>query len=184
MTVRTRAMFPRGVVSLIASSLAIDPDFQSARCRMARRTVSAQQERSVVWDRIDTTVELREDSSFHITERDEIDFIGGPFRSGYREIPIARIEGFDNVRVGEVIGNNVQPYRYVPPRDFSNSEPNTYTFRNGRFGSARRLEFPLNHFGYTHLRDRVRRLWSPPRLRRRLDPPYQQISWIGVDRDI
>ena len=30
----------------------------------------AQADRSVVWDDIDVTVELREDSSFHITERD------------------------------------------------------------------------------------------------------------------
>ena len=39
----------------------------------------AQSSRSVTWDRIDVTLELREDSSFHITERDRIDFSGGPF---------------------------------------------------------------------------------------------------------
>src|ERR687892_2666018 len=79
----------------------------------------AQSNRSVVWDDIDVTVELREHSSFHVTERDRIDFIGGPFRSGYREIPLARIDAVDNVRVGEVTGDTVQPYEYVPPSDFS-----------------------------------------------------------------
>src|SRR5215217_4222679 len=61
-----------------------------------------QSDRSVVWDQIDVTVELREDSTFHITERDRIDFIGGPFRSGFREIPLARIEAIDNIRAGEL----------------------------------------------------------------------------------
>src|SRR5215212_3575530 len=79
--------------------------------------VWAQADRSVVWDQIDVTVELREDSSFHITERDRIDFIGGPFRSGYREIPLARIEAVDNIRAGEVGDDAVQPYRYVAPGD-------------------------------------------------------------------
>src|SRR5919112_1597307 len=91
--------------------------------------VLAQADRSVVWDDIDVTVELREDSSFHVTERDRIDFIGGPFRSGYREIPLARIDAIDNVRAGEVSGDAVQPYQYVPPGDFLTDVPNTFTYR-------------------------------------------------------
>ena len=45
----------------------------------------AQGERRVVWDAVDVTVELKGDSSVHVTERDRVDFHGGPFRSGYRE---------------------------------------------------------------------------------------------------
>ncbi len=101
--------------------------------------VHAQADRSVVWDEIDVTVELREDSSFHVTERDRIDFIGGPFRSGYREIPKARIDAIDNVRVGEVTGDSVQPYRYVSPGDFSADVPNTYTYRE--VGPTLRIEW-------------------------------------------
>src|SRR5918998_6250740 len=89
----------------------------------------AQADRSVVWDEIDVTVELREDSSFHVTERDRIEFIGGPFRSGYREIPLARIEAVDNIRVGEVTGDTLEPYQFVPPTDFLADVPNTYTYR-------------------------------------------------------
>src|SRR6188472_3268344 len=100
--------------------------------------IQAQSDRSVVWDQIDETVELREDSSFHVTERDRIDFIGGPFRSGYREIPKARIDAIDNVRVGEVTGGSVQPYRYVSPGDFSADVPNTYTYRE--VGPTLRIE--------------------------------------------
>src|SRR5215210_3883866 len=65
----------------------------------------AQSDRSVVWDQIDVTVELREDSSFHVTERDRIDFMGGPFRSGFREIPLARIDAVDTIRAGELAGD-------------------------------------------------------------------------------
>src|SRR5919107_5001495 len=101
--------------------------------------VLAQADRSVVWDDIDVTVELREDSSFHVTERDRIDFIGGPFRSGYREIPLARIDAVDNVRVGEVNEDAVEPYRYVSPSDFSADVPNTFTSRE--VGPTLRIEW-------------------------------------------
>src|SRR5215217_4674802 len=101
--------------------------------------VRAQSDRSVAWDQIDVTVELREDSSFHVTERDRIDFIGGPFRSGFREIPLARIEAIDNIRAGELTGDTVQPYRFVPPGDFSADVPNTYTFRE--VGPTLRIEW-------------------------------------------
>src|SRR3712207_4322730 len=98
-----------------------------------------QADRSVVWDQIDVTVELREDSSFHVTERDRIDFIGGPFRSGFREIPLARIDAIDNVRAGEVTGDSVQPYQFVPPGDFSADVPNTYSYRT--VGPTLRIEW-------------------------------------------
>src|SRR3954453_10137281 len=88
--------------------------------------IHAQSDRSVVWDQIDVTVELQEDSSFHVTEQDRIDFIGGPFRSGYREVPLSRTEAVDNIRVGEVVGDSVRPYQYVAPTDFLADVPNTY----------------------------------------------------------
>jgi hypothetical protein len=147
----------------------------------------AQSGRSVVWDDIDVTVELREDGSFHITERDRIDFNGGPFRSGFREIPLARIEGFDNVRVGEIQGDSLQPYEYVPPGAFTNTVPNTYTYR--RVGSNLRVDwsfppttsrertFQMEFDAYGALRVYDEGETSFP-------GPAQQISWIGVDHEI
>src|ERR687898_3313742 len=101
--------------------------------------VPAQADRAVVWDEIDVTVELREDSSFHVTEWDRIDFIGGPFRSGYREIPLARIDAIDNIRAGEVTGDSVRHYQYVSPGEFSADLPNTYTYRE--VGTTFRIEW-------------------------------------------
>src|SRR3954471_23234405 len=72
-----------------------------------------QASKSVVWADVDVTLTLREDSSFHITERNRIDFTGGPFRRGYREIPLTRVEDIDNIKVGELVGGQVEPYRQV-----------------------------------------------------------------------
>lgn len=145
--------------------------------------VHAQNNRSVTWDQVDVTVELREDSSFHVTERDRIEFHGGPFRSGFREIPLARIESVDNITVGEIIGGTLEPYRYVRPRDFSPNVPNTYTYENVRsdlridwsFAPAtseeRTFEIGLDAYG-------VLRVYDDP------ENPYQQISWIGAGQEL
>src|SRR5215213_1725615 len=143
----------------------------------------AQTGRSVVWDQIDETVELREDSSFHVTERDRIDFIGGPFRSGYRETPKARIDAIDNVRAGEVTGGSVQPYRYVSPGDFSADVPNTYTYRE--VGPTLRIEWS---FPRTTSQSRIFQIdydaLGALRVYNDVETPYQQISWIGVGSEL
>src|ERR687897_2012213 len=130
--IRGRSRFSGAALLLVLLALAV------ASLGRLPASVLAQADRSVIWDEIDVTVELREDSSFHVTERDRIDFIGGPFRSGYREIPLARIEAIDNIRAGELAGDTVQPYRYVPPGDFSAEVPNTYTYRE--VGTTLRIE--------------------------------------------
>src|SRR5262245_56039466 len=62
-------------------------------CLTLPQVTAGQESKSVVWADVDVTATLREDSSLHVTERDRIDFRGGPFRRGYREIPLARVEG-------------------------------------------------------------------------------------------
>src|SRR5215213_11224017 len=145
--------------------------------------VLAQSDRSVVWDEIDVTVALREDSAFHVTERDRIDFIGGPFRSGYREIPLAKIDRVDNIRAGEVAGDAVQPYRYVPPGDFSADEPNTYSYHE--VGTTLRIEWS---FPRTTSQTRTFQIdfdaFGVLRVYNDVETPYQQISWIGVGKEI
>src|SRR5919107_3709123 len=145
--------------------------------------VSAQSDRSVVWDQIDVTVELREDSSFHVTERDRIDFIGGPFRSGFREIPLARIDAVDNIGAGELTGDTVQPYQFVPPVDFSADVPNTYSYRE--VGPTLRIEWS---FPRTTSQSRTFQIdydaYGVLRVYDDAETPYQQISWIGVGDEI
>lgn len=141
------------------------------------------QERSVVWDRVDVTVELREDGSLAVTERDTIEFRGGPFRQGFREIPLGRIENYGNVRVGEVVGDEVRPYAYVPLGQFTRNTPDIYTYE--QVGSLLRVEWT---FSPTTTDSRTFQIdydaYGALRTYPENDPPYQQISWIAVGREL
>src|SRR5215204_6594325 len=169
---------PSGVAWLLALLALATISFTSLPA-----VVLAQADRSVVWANIEVTVELREDSSFHVTERDRINFINGPFRSGYREIPLARIEAVDNITAGEVGSDTVQPYHYVQPRDFSADVPNTYTYRE--VGTTLRIEWS---FPKTTSQTRTFQIdydaYGVLRVYNDADPAYQQISWIGVGQEI
>src|SRR5215216_6923858 len=175
--IRGRSRFSAVALLLVLLALA------AASIARLPEAVLAQSDRSVIWDDIDVTVELREDSSFHVTERDRIDFIGGPFRSGYREIPLARIEAVDNISAGEVGGDTVQPYRYVQPGDFSADVPNTYTYRE--VGTTLRIEWS---FPRTTSQSRIFQIdydaLGALRVYNDAEPPYQQISWIGGGEEI
>ena len=172
----TLPIWPRGVaapllVLSVASFAGLPP------------IVLAQSDRSVVWDQIDETVELREDSSFHVTERDRSISSADRSVADIREIPLARIDAIDNVRAGEVTGDTVQPYRYVSPGDFSADVPNTYTSRE--VGPTLRIEWS---FPRTTSQSRTFQIdydaLGALRVYNDAERPYQQISWIGVGEEI
>src|SRR5215203_1766834 len=58
--------------------------------------VSAQESKSVVWNRYDVTLDVNPDGTIHVTERQDIDFQGGPFSGGFADIPLGRIDGLGN----------------------------------------------------------------------------------------
>ena len=86
---------------------------------------------------------MQEDGTLHVTERDLARFSGGPFRRGFRDIPLARIERIDNIRVARVVEpvpeSGLLPLRYVAPDAFSMNVPNTFTVR--RMGTTVRIEW-------------------------------------------
>src|SRR4051794_36928630 len=90
---------------------------------------TGQTARSFVWDRVDVTVALQEDSTLHVTERDRAIFSGGPFRSGFRDIPLARSESIDHVRVASVTEAGREPFSFVWSASFSKDVPNIFTTR-------------------------------------------------------
>ncbi|MEZ4564101.1 MAG: hypothetical protein R2853_15345 [Thermomicrobiales bacterium] len=141
---------------------------------------AAQQTRSVTWDSIDVTLKLQVDGVVAVTERDAIIFRGGPFQTGFREIPLARVEDLRNITVGEVVNNQVEPYTFVPRNQFSRDVPNTYTYE--KVGeNPRRLSFPP-----TRNRERTFELGfviGALRVYDNAETPYQQIDWIGVGGD-
>lgn len=77
---------------------------------------AAQSDRSVVWERYDVTLDLRQDGSLHVVERQTVRFRGGPFSSAFAEIPLARIEEIRNVAVSEE--TRTGRVRYEPEDDF------------------------------------------------------------------
>jgi len=140
----------------------------------------AQATRSFVWDRVDIKVALQEDSTLHVTERDRAIFPGGPFRTGSRDIPLARIEQVNNVRVASVTPTGLQPFLHIWTASFSMDVPNTFTTRTN--GTMLHIEWS---FPATTSQSRTFQIDYDARGALRVypdhDPSYQQITWIGVD---
>jgi len=57
--------------------------------------------KSLSWDRWDSEIWINKDGTFTVRETYEIYFIGGPFRFGYRNIPINQFTGISDVSVSE-----------------------------------------------------------------------------------
>ena len=144
---------------------------------LGTRTVEAQQ-RSVAWERFDVRLDLREDGTFHVAERQQIAFDGGPFRGAFREIPIARMDDIGNVQVSAVNGETVEPFTFVSPGTFSDV-PGTYTYR--QTASNLKIDWGFDP-ATSETRTFVIEYDVVGALRVYLDaePPYQQISWIAV----
>ena len=87
----------------------------------APRDAAAQ---SVVWEDYDVTLTLREDGSFHVVERQVVDFDGGPFSYAFADLQLARVEDISNVAVSEQRGSEVVQYTQA-----RSEEPETYTVR-------------------------------------------------------
>ena len=89
--------------------------------------VDRAQAKSVTWTNYDVTLTLNQDGSYHVAERQEIDFSGGPFTAGTATIPLTRIDGIQNVKVSGLSGATSQAsaYRLVPSKRYS-EQANTY----------------------------------------------------------
>jgi len=64
-------------------------------------SVDAQSIGEVSWDRLDVTIDVEDDGQFAVTERQVIQFVDGPFRTAFAELPLDRAESIENVRVSE-----------------------------------------------------------------------------------
>jgi hypothetical protein len=145
----------------------------------------AAQQRSVEWTGFDVTVELREDATYHVTEVQEVAFSGGPFRQGFAEIDLGRIQQIGNIRVSEAVDGQLVPYGYVQPGRYSRNDPNTFTYQ--REASSLRVDWsmrPATNEIRTFVLEydvagALRVYAAPPQ-----GPPYQQISWTAVDTEV
>ncbi len=145
--------------------------------------LAAQSNRSVTWDRIDVTIELRDDSTLHVTERDTIIFQGGPFRTGFREIPLARVESIDQVQVGAIENGQFTPYEFVRSSRFDQDVPDTFTTESSGPNLRIRWTFPPV--------SSAERTWEIRYVANGAlavypdaEKPFQQINWIGVGEEV
>ena len=76
------------------------------------------QERSVYWENYDVDIAIQADGSFRVTEAQQLEFVGGPFRYGLRTIPTDALSGIRDVQVSEVGG---QVYS-----ESTSGDPNTF----------------------------------------------------------
>lgn len=100
--------------------------------------------RSFVWTRVDLRVFVPLDASdaVHVVERLTVDFTGGPFTAGYREIPQQAAERFDVFQLDRIDGQEVRPLRYVAPEAFTREIPDTYTIEDSPGMLTVRWSFP------------------------------------------
>jgi hypothetical protein len=141
----------------------------------------AQTTRAVEWQRFDVTLELQSDGSYRVTERQVIEFRGGPFRAGFAEIPLTNVEAIGGFQVAEEVDGQVVPYDYVPPDDYED-DPETFTFESTSTDVLLDYAFePTSNQTKTFI---VRyavlgalRVYpaEPP------DPAFQQIRWRAID---
>lgn len=79
----------------------------------------------VEWTRFDVTLDLRSDGILHVTERQEVRFHGGPFSSGFADIPLRNVDAVEGVRVEEESADGrVTPYNEVSSA--AAGSPSTY----------------------------------------------------------
>lgn len=150
----------------------------------ASPTIAADERASrFVWDEVSVTVRLQDDGTARVREHDTVRFFGGPFRHGYREIPLAAIDDISQVTVTEVGSGPAERYLFVQPGSYSRNAPHTYTFQ--QVGTVMRIEwsFPpttsaMRAWVIEYTAGGVLRVYDEAR------PPYEEIWWIGVDREL
>jgi uncharacterized membrane protein len=157
------------VLLILATSLFLQP-------------VHAATEKSVVWNRYDVTLDLRGDGSFHVTERQEIDFIGGPFTGGFADIPLGHIDAIQNLVVSEETDSAVQALTYVPWDEYE-GDPGTYS------ATTTSSEVSVRYgFSRTSNESRVFILEydvvGALRVYLENDPPNQQIWWTAIGSEV
>lgn len=143
---------------------------------------TAEAAKAVEWTRFDVTLDLLPDGSYHVTERQQIAFQGGPFTGGFRDIPLARIEDIRNVQVSEDVNGTIQTYRYEPANSYDEA-PGTYTWDNSSTQTNVKWGFtPVANATRTYLVDYD--VIGALRVYPNATPPNEQIWWTAVGTGI
>ena len=63
------------------------------------------QDKTLVWDRFDVTIQVQPDGTFDVCEKQAINFTNGSFTFGYRSIPAKNLDQITNWSVTDASGN-------------------------------------------------------------------------------
>ncbi len=145
-------------------------------------TADAQSSKTVEWARFDVTIDVRSNGTFHVTERQTVDFQGGPFRSGFAVIPLTRIDNIGNLEVGEDTGGTLVPLDLIDSGDYD-SDPGTFTY--DITSTDVRIDYA---FAPTTDAERTFVLEydvaGALRVYPNETPPNQQIRWTAIDSEV
>jgi hypothetical protein len=165
---------------LVAGTRAV-PATVNASAEVAA-TLTASPARSFEWKRFDVRIELRDDGTLHVTERQVIAFNGGPYQRGSATIPLRGTEGIRVSGMTEAAKDGSAAYRSVPPDRFVGA-PRTYTVTETpeevtigwSFEPAQDEErvFLLEYDALGALRVYANNT-----------PPVEQIWWTAIGRDV
>jgi hypothetical protein len=141
-------------------------------------TIDAQSRDPVQWTEFNVDFDVRPDGTVHVTETQVIRFTGGPYRSAFAEISMARVEDIDNVVVAQIddAGNRTD-FRRV--RGTLSPPPGTYYVAED--GGMLLIEF-----FYEPAIDETRTfvleydLTGAIRVYEELDPPNLQFWWTAI----
>jgi uncharacterized protein (TIGR04222 family) len=132
------------------------------------------QDSPVTWLRYDVALDVAKSGTVHVTEDQQIEF-NGSFGHGTRDIPLDRVDGYDNVTV-TIDG---KPARYVDPGSY-NEEPGTYSYRKNFNDLHIEYAFPQTSWGDTRHVVFEYDVMGALRVYENLDPANQQLWWIAI----
>jgi uncharacterized protein (TIGR04222 family) len=138
--------------------------------------------KSVEWARYDVALTVRTDGSYHVVERQEIAFQGGPFSGAFAEIPLSHIDGLGNVQLIEETADGDEPYQFVSASQYE-EDPGTYTAQTVS-------GFADIEWGFTETTNETRTfrleydVVGALRVYPQADPPNEQIWWTAVSEDV
>ncbi|MDQ4044870.1 MAG: DUF2207 domain-containing protein, partial [Chloroflexota bacterium] len=133
---------------------------------------------SVVWERYDVDLDVREDGTVHVTE-DQVIRFDGTFTYGFGGIPLGRVEGIDNVAI-TIDGEEA---RYVEPFEFA-EEPGTFTYRVS--GNELNIDYAFEPTTFGEERNVTLEYDVSGALRvyEDLEPANQQLWWTAISSDV
>ncbi len=145
-------------------------------------SAAAQSSKRVEWARFDVAIDVRTNGTFHVTERQVVDFQGGPFRNGFAVISLTRIDNIGNLLVAEDVSGTVTPLTLVDSDDY---EADAGTFTYEITSTDVRIDYA---FSPTTDRERTFVLEydvaGALRVYPNETPPNQQIRWTAVDSEV